>query len=156
MFKFFPYIALCICLIYVSFASQTNPALEVLGQGEYCIYSSNDISNKPSATALITKRINSGIGYIYYCKSSNATTLRPLFTKIDGESLTLNNTKLSARTILNRLKYNSITSDIEGNTYGYSNRGKAYIKNGKAKINLQISIRNNTTTVGWPVILGSY
>ena len=156
MFKFFLYIALCVCLIYVNFANQRDPALEILGQGEYCIYSRDNILLNPTAVDLIIKRIESGIGYIYYCKSQDAKTLRPLFFKIDGESLSLCNTSQSANTILRKLKYKAVSSDISGNLYGYSDYGKTFVKNGNKKINLQISIRNNTTTIGWPVILGSY
>ena len=144
MFKFFLYIALCVCFIYASFVNLRDPALEVLGRGEYCIYS-RDVVTSP----LITKTLNSGIGFIYYCESTDAKQLRKLFTKIDGESLTLED--FSTHLVFKKLNYKKV---IPG--YGYSARGKTFIKNGKSKINLQVVARDNVVIVGWPVILGSY
>jgi len=144
MFKFFLYIPFCICLIYVSFVNTHDPALEVLGAGEYCIYSRDVVTSN-----LITKRIDSGIGYIYYCDSSDAAALRPLFKKIDGESIILEN--CSMQRVYKILNYKKV-----GSHYGYSNRGRAFIKDGNTKINLQVVQRGDVTVVGWPVILGSY
>ena len=149
MFKFFLYIALCISLIYVSLTDLHDPHLEVLGFGTYCIYSKEKISSP-----LVINCIDSGIGYIYYCESSNAAALRTKFNKIDGESISIQN--ISAERILKKLNYKKICSDTSGNLYGYSGRGRTFIKNGNTRINLQISTRSEITTVGWPVILGSY
>lgn len=148
MAKLILYITACLCLIYTSLTDVQNPRLEILGSGEYCFYSRDQINS-----SLITKKIDSGIGFIYYCDSSNAGVLRPLFEKIDGESITLK--KTSPTKILKLLNYNKVSSTSEV-YYGYSNRGKAFIKNGNTKINIQISSRDGITTVGWPVILGSY
>ena len=142
------YIALCVALIYYSAATAGNPALEILGGGEYAIYSREDV-----ASPLITRRISSGIGYIYYCESSDAAMLRQKFTHIDGESITLNNK--SAGEVFRALNYRHV-SGSGGIFYGYSPRGLEFIKSGGAKINLQIAERNGTTVVGWPVILGGY
>lgn len=148
MFKFPLYIALCAVLVFYSAATAANPKLEVLGEGTYAIYSREDIQSP-----LITRRVSSGIGYIYYTDSKNVSVLRTRFDSIDGESIQISGE--SAKEIFRKLGYNEVSSsgDIY---YGYSSRGLAFIKSGGQKINLQISERNGMTTVGWPVILGSY
>ena len=148
MSKFPLYIALCVALIYYSVATVENPRLEVLGGGEYAIYSREDVGS-----SLVSRRVSSGIGFIYYCDSGNAAALREKFTHIDGESITLPGA--SAPQIIHKLGYQQVSrsGDIY---YAYSPRAKEFIKSGGKKINLQIAERNGSTVVGWPVILGSY
>jgi|GEM_PF-1112488 len=154
VFKFILYLTLCVCLIFIGLNNVGEPPLEVLGSGEYCIYSRDAVESP-----LIEKRIDSGIGFMYYCKSSDAAKLRPLFTVIDGESITLEN--YSAAKVFKILNYKKISSSyiVEsagGIYYGYSNKGLSFITYGSVKINLQVAVRGSVTTVGWPVILGGY
>ena len=126
-----------------------NPRLEVLGAGEYCFYSTDNVNGKQ-----ITRKIQNGAGYIYYCDGENAGGLRTLFTNIDGESIALQN--INTARVFKILNYKRVSADTHGNIYGYSNRGRAYIRSGNKKINLQVSVRGDIVTVGWPVILGGY
>jgi len=144
MSKFPLYLALCISLVYYSLATATNPHLEILGEGEYAIYSREDI-----ASSLITRKVNSGIGFIYYTDSSNASTLREKFDSIDGESIVLSG--VTAKEVFKKLGYQEVSPG-----YGYSPRAKSFIKVNGQKISLQVVERGNTTVVGWPVVLGSY
>ena len=148
MCKFPLYIALCISLIYYSVAATENPALEVLGEGTYAVYSRQDVKS-----VFATRRVSSGIGFIYYADSGNAAALRAKFIHIDGESIEIRNK--TARQIFRKLGYREVSSsgDIY---YGYSPRGLTFIKSDGQRINLQVVERGGMTVVGWPVILGSY
>ena len=146
------YLALCVSLIYYTTATVSNPCLETLGEGEYCIYSTQAITSP-----LVTKRNDLGFSYIYYCDSGDAARLRSLFDSIDGESITLTNTNASS--VLAKLHYQEVSQLTLGETqliYAYSPRGKSFIMDNNTKINLQIVITGGITTVGWPVILGSF
>jgi len=139
------YIALCISLIYYSSAAAENPRLELLGSGEYAIYSRENIHSP-----LVTRRVASGIGFIYYTDSGNAAELRAKFDIIDGESIVLP-AAFSAQQIFRKLGYREVSPG-----YGYSPRAKTSITSDGQRINLQVASRNNSTVVGWPVILGVY
>jgi len=138
------YIALCVSLLYYSISVTDNPRLELLGEGEYAIYSRDDIHS-----SLVERRVASGIGYIYYTTSANAPALRTLFTNIDGESIVL--PRISGRQVFKKLGYQEVSPG-----YGYSPRGRDYIKVDGQRVNLQVVERNNSTVVGWPVVLGTY
>jgi len=146
------FVATCACLVFFSIAGAVNPSLENLGSGEYCFYSTEIVSS-----VYITNTTDLGFSYIYHCNSINAAKVRKLFTQIDGESITLKDK--SARTVMQKLGYRFVSqsriSDVVS-VYAYSPRGEAYIQSGGQKINLQIAVNGRTTTVGWPVILGSY
>ena len=146
------FIAVAACLVFYSIAGASDPQLEKLGQGEYRFYST-DIVSSP----YITRTVDLGFSYIYVCDSADATKVRKLFTRIDGESITLANTDKAA--VLKRLNYQTVSvSEVSSIavTYAYSPRGKTFITDNEQKINLQIAVSGRTTTVGWPVILGSY
>jgi len=131
-------------LIYFSIATAQNPRLEVLGSGEFAIYSREDVRSP-----LVNRRVVSGIGFIYYTDSVNAATLRTKFNSIDGESIVISGK--SAREVFRKLGYREISPG-----YGYSPRGRDFIKVDGQRINLQVVERNGTTVVGWPVILGVF
>ena len=146
------FIAMCACLVFYGTATVADPQLEKLGVGEYQIYSTQLVDS-----SLVTRRHDTGFSYIYYCDSRDATSLRKLFTKIDGESITLENG--SATSVLKKLNYNPVSQSNLSSmnvVYAYSARAKTFIVNNRQKINLQIAQNGNTLTVGWPVILGSY
>ena len=150
MKPFFPlYIAVCVSLVYYSVAMASNPRLEVLGAGEYAIYS-REVVTSP----LVTRRVASGIGFIYYADSADVAELRAKFDVIDGESIVLDGA-VFAREVFKKLGYNQ-TSSNGGIYYGYSPRALAFIKTSGQKVNLQVVERNGSTVVGWPVILGGY
>jgi len=121
-----------------------NPRLELLGEGEYAIYSREDVRS-----SLVDRRVASGIGFIYYTTSENAAELRAKFTHIDGESIVL--PRISGKQVLKKLGYQEVSKG-----YGYSPRGKDFIKVNGQRVNLQVVERNGSTVVGWPVILGAY
>jgi len=98
------------------------------------------------------RRVSSGIGYIYYTDSGNAAALRARFTHIDGESIVCH---FSAQQVFKKLGYHQVSSG-GGISYGYSAKGREFIKSGGRKINLQVAERGGVTVVGWPVILGGY
>jgi len=148
MYKLPLYIALCVSLVYYAIAVVENPRLEVLGDGEFAIYSREDVRS-----ALVQRRVASGIGFIYYTDSGNAAELRAKFSKIDGESIVLG--QKTAGQIFRKLGYREVS--FSGRiTYGYSPRARTFITSEGQRVNLQVVERNGTTVVGWPVILGSY
>ena len=146
------FVAFAACLVFYSVAGVASPHLETLGHGEYSFYSTDVV-----ASPLITNTTDLGFSYIYNCNSKDAPKVRKLFTRIDGESIELES--ISADKILRTLNHRAISqtqiSDVKI-VYAYSPRGSTFIKDGNSKINLQIAVNNQTTTVGWPVILGSY
>lgn len=144
MSKFPLYIALCAVLIFYALAAVENPSLEILGEGTYSIYSRQDVSSP-----LVTRCVSSGIGFIYYAHSKDASALRALFDHIDGESIEIPG--ISARQVFKKLGAKEVSSG-----YGYSPKWRDFIKVGGQRINLQVVERGETTVVGWPVILGSY
>jgi hypothetical protein len=150
--KFCIFAAACVCLIYYSLTVHTNPTLESLGAGEYTIYSRENVQSN-----LVTRRIDTGLGFMYFTHSQNAAALRALFRNIDGESITLTN--INARTILKKLNYSRVSTSFDGImqiTYAYSNRGHQFITVNNSRVNLQIAETHNRVTVGWPVILGTF
>lgn len=148
MHKFPLFIALCVALSFYSVMTTANPKLEVLGDGEYAIYSREVVKSH-----LVQRRVASGIGYIYYTDSQNAEALRQKFNYIDGESIVIE--AKSAHGVFAQLGVREVSAG-NGIFYGYSPRGKSFIKSDGRKINLQVVERNGSTVVGWPVILGSY
>lgn len=153
MFKFWLYLSLCVSLVFYSLSVDSNPKLEQLGEGELCIYSTQDVHSR-----LIKRRVETGLGYIYYIESSDAAKVRAMFSYIDGESITLNGQK-TAQAILAKLGYTKTSSSYDGImdiVYGYSASCNTYILQDNKKINLQVATRDGRVTVGWPVILGSY
>jgi hypothetical protein len=94
-----------------------------------------------------------GIGFAYYMDSKHAEQVRESFNNIDGESIVLRG--VSASEVFGKMGYEVVKTSA-GIYYGYSPRGKEFIKLGRDKINLQVVERNGSTVVGWPVILGVY
>jgi hypothetical protein len=151
--KFCLFVTVCVCLIFHSSVTMTNPKLEILGHGEYCIYSREDV-----VSPLISRKVQTGLGFMYFTDSKNAASLRALFNHIDGESITLSSNK-STQVILRKLNYHKVSSDNIGGLhiiYAYSRHAPDFIKNDNRRINLQIAEHNGTVTIGWPVILGTY
>jgi len=142
------YIALCVSLVFYSVATVENPRLEILGEGEFAIYSREDVRSP-----LVVRRVASGIGFIYYTDSGSAAELRAKFDNIDGESIVVSGK--SARQVLGVLGYREVSSG-GGVWYGYSPRGRDFISVEGQRVNLQVVERNGTTVVGWPVILGVF
>jgi len=153
MIKLILFSTLCVILIFYHFETLSNPRLELLGCGEFSIYSREVITSP-----LITNTTNIGFGFIYTTHSSNANALREKFNIIDGESITLSNF-ICPQDILTQLGYTQISYQRGGGLftiYAYSNRGRDFIRKTDHRINLQIAVRGGRVTVGWPVILGSY
>jgi len=153
LIKFIAFTTLCVSLVVFHFGTLSNPELEVLGEGEFSIYSRQVVGSP-----LIERVTNIGIGFIYTTSSRNAVQLRAKFTQIDGESIILDNFK-DPQKILDILGYTQVsTQDMGGlhTVYAYSGRGRDFITSNGQRINLQIAVRAGRVTVGWPVILGSY
>ena len=153
LIKFVLFSALCVSLIFHHFATLSNPRLELLGDGDFSIYSREVITSP-----LVHSVTNIGIGFVYTTTSSNAAALRAKFNQIDGESIVLSTFKEPSR-ILALLGYTKVStqtlSDLH-TIYAYSGRGRDFITSEGTRINLQIAVRGDRVTVGWPVILGSF
>jgi len=124
-----------------------------LGSGYFSIYSRDTVRSP-----LIIRRLDMGSGFIYTTRSEDAATLRQKFNTIDGESITLDRhvPTRDILAVLGHTKVSSRTDSVMTITYAYSGRGRDFIEHGGSRINLQIAHRGNRTTVGWPVILGSF
>ena len=128
-------------------------ALDEIAVGTYSFYSTDEIKSP-----YITNTIDLGFAYIYECASSDAEKIRRLFKRIDGESISFD-TAISTRKILDMLNARVVSTD---NTHGmemvcaHNPRQRNYIVEGGRKINLQIAKSKDKTTIGIPVILGSY
>lgn len=148
------FVTLCACLVYYQGAMPYSPPLDGLGEGEYCIYSTERVYSD-----LITKRVDTGFSYMYFCDSADAGALRAKFSKIDGESIAIPDWAGGAGVaeVVGRLRYRVVLCSGLGEVvYAYSPRDKGYIVFDGKKVNLQVSLRGDTVVVGWPVILGSY
>lgn len=148
------FITICACLVFAGITNPHNPTLEILGEGEYSIYTTQYITSP-----LINKTRDLGYAYIYTFPSKNAEVIRPLFSHIDGESLLLTNTQKTTDWVLNKLNYKTVSQTTMNSTtiiYAHSPRAKTFVRDGNKKINMQISRTENTLIIGWPVILGSY
>ena len=103
----------------------------------------------------------------YYCKQQSPSSLNLGFCylsqekpnqKIIGESITISNLEVS--TAIKTLKAKIIKTETLPNTttviYAYSPLIKSNIEINNKKTNLQIAIKDHITTIGWPLILGSF
>jgi hypothetical protein len=111
--------------------------------GEYCIYSRDNVES-----TLISRRVSSGLGYIYYCDSANAVKLRRKFKSIDGESIVITN-EINAEQVLQKFALHKVSDSFDG-IYRIITA-----KNERCGT-VQIVVRRNDIVVGFPVILGSY
>lgn len=134
----------CVCLIFYSLAIDVTPKLEMIGPGEYCFY----VSGQVPSSSLIDRVINNMV----FCDSKNAKAVRALLPNIKGESITIENLK---KDVLKTLNYQKVKVNNFG-IYAYSVRNANFVRLDNKKINLQIAVRGNFTTIGFPIILGSY
>ena len=147
------FVAVCASLVFYHFSTLGNPQLETLGSGTVQIFSRERIDSP-----LVKNRQDLGFAFVYTTSSANAAALRAKFSVIDGESITLDTPK-SVREILRALGHTYMFSQSINQlhvTYAYSGRNRDFVTKGRERINLQIAVRGNTVTVGWPVILGSF
>lgn len=153
MFKLCLFLAFCAALVFYHFETLSNPKLETLGAGYFRIYSREDV-----CSPLVTNRRSIATGFIYVTRSENADELRNKFTHIYGESIILDE-YMPKHEVLRALGYRAVlqqNNHMMRITYAYSGRGRDFITENNNRINLQIASRNGVTTVGWPVILGSF
>ena len=145
--------AACIILIFYGIMMPREFRLENYFVGEFAFHSAKNVQSH-----LISHTANLGFAFIHYTTSTNATQLRRKIPRIDGESVTLNHQK-SSQAILRKLRARKVTSNTIGDieiVYGYSPRIRTFITKNNQRINLQIATRDNRTTIGWPIILGSF
>ena len=106
----------------------------------------------------ITHTVNLGFAFAHHAQSHDATALRPKISNIDGESVRMDFYK-DTRTILRTLGARKISQTRIGDikiTHAFAPRIPTFITKDGARVNVQIAHRANRTTVGWPVILGSF
>jgi hypothetical protein len=140
--KFFIYASVCLSLIVYAVTVPIKPQLWDY-RGEYCIYSREDVRSP-----LIHRRVDSGLGYIYYCGNGDAKALREKFGKIDGESII----------ITDDIKYEQILQKFALQKKSESRDGiyhTIYAQNSRYG-SVQIVVRKDDIVVGFPVIIGSY
>ena len=151
--KFCIFLSLSICLIFYGVITPRQFGLENYFAGEYAFYST-DLVESP----LVTRRQELGFSFIYFTRSEDAAELRRLFTRIDGESITLD-IKQSTSEILKKLQARQVSRDRIGDLttiYAYSPKVPTYIIVDGERINIQIAQANNRTLIGFPIILGSF
>ena len=122
-------------------------------QGEHAFYTTDRIESP-----LVTRKVDLGFAFIYFTASDNAMELRQKFSRIDGESVTISNTR-PIDSILQSIGAREISTSRIHNlhiVYAYSPRVPTFITKNNARINIQIAVRYDRITIGWPIILGSY
>jgi len=153
VFVFLVFSALCISLVMFHFSTLGNPKLEILGEGELRIHSRQQISSP-----YVLRTYQTALGFTHVASHYNAKSLRAKFDVIDGESFTLAR-MIDVREILAVLGHRIVErqeNHIMSVTYAYSGRARDFIMSGRNRVNLQIAVRGDRVTVGWPVILGSF
>ena len=108
--------------------------------GEYIVYTSKAGSENS---------INLGFCYV---------NSKPVKDYIIGESITVKNLEVSSaiKTLNSRVIKTEYLEDNMIIIYAYSNLIKDSVDLFGRKVNLQIAIKGDETTIGWPLILGSF
>ena len=139
MKKLIVFFILVMVLFYVNQTNQTFTLTDYF-TGEYITYSS--IPESESSISLGFCHLNNNT------KSSSTI----------GESITISDFEISSA--IKTLKANIIKSEYLGNgttvIYAYSPLINTYVSLENKKVNLQIALTDNKTTIGWPLILGSF
>ena len=83
---------------------------------------------------------------------------KPVKDCVIGESITIENCEVSAaiETLKARVVKTEYLEDGATVIYAFSNLIDEKVDVFGKKVNLQIAIRENRTTIGWPLILGSF
>ena len=141
MKKLFIFFALIVVLFY-SNNYKTDFSLEDYFSGEYYCYTEQPVNNNS---------INLGFCHLTINQKSSKNN-------IVGESVTTKNIEINSA--LQTLKAKVIKTEYLSNgttvIYAYTNLIKSSVELFNTKVNLQIALNNNTTTIGWPLILGSF
>ena len=152
--KFCIFSAICISLVFYGIVNpQAEFQLEKYFYGEFAFYSAEKVESP-----LITRTVDLGFSFIYFTSSQNAGELRQYFSRIDGESVTVNS-RLNTKSVLRELNAKEVSRSTIGElsiVYAYSPRISTFITQNGKRINIQIATREDRTTIGLPVILGSY
>lgn len=139
MKKLIVFFILVMVLFYVNQTKQTFTLTDYF-TGEYITYSSIPASESS---------ISLGFCHLNYNAKSSSTI---------GESITISDFEISSA--IKTLKANIIKSEYLGNgttvIYAYSPLINTYVSLENKKVNLQIALTDNKTTIGWPLILGSF
>ena len=152
--RFCIFMAGCISLIFYGIVSPSREfRLENYFTGEFAFHTTDNIQS-----SLITRTTNLGFAFIHHTHSYDAVYLRPRFSRIDGESITIRE-QLDAQDILTTLNARRISTSRIGEIYivhAHTNRIPVFITHDGRRSNIQIAIRDSSTTIGWPAILGSF
>jgi len=140
MKKFLIFFALILILFYTS-KHQDSFTLKNFFEGEHKSYSSQPASSES---------INLG------CCFLNSSTISK--SKLLGESITVNNLEVSAA--LKDLCANVVNTEFleDGTTviYAYSPLINKQVELSFGAVNLQFALKEDSTVIGWPLILGSF
>ena len=147
--------SLCLALIIVGVLSPSRVRLEdITNEGVFRIYST-DVVYSP----LIVSRTSVGFAFIYHVCPSNVQDVRKLFTRIDGESISFCSSKKCVDGVLRLFGARVISTSQIGNiesTLAKTRQNDRFIVADGQRVNLQIAVSGERTTVGWPLILGSF
>lgn len=139
MKKLIVFFILVMVLFYANKTQQTFTLTDYFS-GEYTTYSNTPASDNS---------VNLGFCHL----NANEKTASTI-----GESITTTNLEVS--TAIKTLKANVVKSEyLENGTiviYAYSPLINNAVKVNNKKVNLQIALTDNITTIGWPLILGSF
>lgn len=126
-----------VALIIISNHSKPEFSLTNYFKGNYNCYTSED---------------KNGID-LGFCSISNTQTKNCI-----GESIEINNLEIASALKTLKATVNKTEYLEDGTTviYAYSPLIKRNIFANSNKTNLQIATKNNTTIIGWPLILGSF
>ena len=152
--RFVLFLTLCFALVGYHFLTLANPRFESLGMdGTVYFFTRDDVRSD-----LVKSRTQIATGFIYRADVGNASLLRKKFTHIDGESIVING-YVDVSIILRQFGHRVVRTQYTAQTriyYAFSGSFRSFITSGGDRINLQIAKRAGRTTIGWPVILGSY
>ncbi|MCL2228320.1 MAG: YwmB family TATA-box binding protein [Firmicutes bacterium] len=153
--KFAIFVALSLALVIIGLATPNRVRLEELSDmGIFRIYSTEVVESP-----LFQSVASVGFAFIYSIDPRDAERARAKFTRIDGESISFSTSHKDVDTILRTFGANVVSVSQIGSissTLAHTNRNDRFIVTEGQRVNLQIAVNGGRTTVGWPMILGSF
>mgnify|MGYP002515376727 FL=1 len=148
----------CLVVFSIICLPLQKPKLNGLIDGNNYTYTfyANEVAN----TISNAKVIKNGNTSIVRCEANYVNSVRNCLSDVLGESVVVKNpSKEQMQKILNYLKNKTLRSEIVDETnivYAYDETLNRYIMLDGQKSNIQVAIRNDAVTIGYPIIFGDF